>query len=65
MVEKFISEGKIEAEQEVQLYIMILEMQVIIECLKRFQFNKINNFYVFLLSFFPVEKIPRSVKCHR
>lgn len=29
MVKKFIDEGKIEAEQEVQLYVMILEMQVI------------------------------------
>lgn len=28
MVKKFVSEGKIEAEQEVQLYLMILEMQV-------------------------------------
>lgn len=28
MVKKFIDEGKIEAEQEVQLYVMILEMQV-------------------------------------
>ncbi|KAJ4445258.1 N-alpha-acetyltransferase 25, NatB auxiliary subunit [Periplaneta americana] len=27
MVKKFVSEGKIEAEQEVQLYLMILEMQ--------------------------------------
>lgn len=35
MVEKFIKEGKIEAEQEVQLYIMILEMQVIFGCLER------------------------------
>lgn len=28
MVSKFVTEGKIEAEQEVQLYLMILEMQV-------------------------------------
>lgn len=28
MVKKFIDDGKIEAEQEVQLYVMILEMQV-------------------------------------
>jgi hypothetical protein len=28
MVKKFVNEGKIEAEQEVQLYLMILEMQV-------------------------------------
>jgi hypothetical protein len=28
MVKKFVSDGKIEAEQEVQLYLMILEMQV-------------------------------------
>ncbi len=28
MVKKFIDEGKIEAEQEIQLYIMILELQV-------------------------------------
>lgn len=28
MVQKFIDEGKIEAEQEVQLYLLILEKQV-------------------------------------
>lgn len=30
MVKKFIDEGKIEAEQEIQLFLMILEMQVTI-----------------------------------
>lgn len=28
MINKFINDGKIEAEQEIQLYIMVLEMQV-------------------------------------
>ena len=27
MIDKFIKDGKIEAEQEIQLYIMVLEMQ--------------------------------------
>jgi len=30
MVQKYINEDKIDAEQEIQLYLMILDMQVIL-----------------------------------
>lgn len=36
MVEKYISEDKIDAEQEIQLYLMILNMQVNFRCTKMF-----------------------------
>lgn len=62
MVKKFISEGKIEAEQEVQLYIMILEMQVSIGRLKGFNCAGLTRNSCF---FFLAEKIRRNFKCHR
>lgn len=42
MVQKYINEDKIDAEQEIQLYLMILDMQVI----NTFNYNYIRLPYV-------------------
>lgn len=59
MVKKFIDEGKIEAEQEIQLFLMILEMQVtiffkLVKYTRYIQQTKIHNDRLFLFKCYEV-----------